>query len=145
MHRILFTGGRDADDMGGVRHLLEVGAAVLGYEDPFAAPIVLVHGDCKRYLPDGRVDPMRSADQLARQVALQLGWKPEPHEVTAAMKARYGPYRAPVERNQIMVDLGADLCLAFTGGRGTADCVRRARAAGIRVISFEKIEPPTLF
>ena len=36
-------------------------------------------------------------------------------------------------RNQEMVDLGADLVLAFPGGTGTADCVRRAKAAGIEV------------
>ncbi len=31
-------------------------------------------------------------------------------------------------------DLGADLVLAFPGGRGTADCVRRARGPGIEVL-----------
>lgn len=36
-------------------------------------------------------------------------------------------------RNQEMIDAGADLVLAFPGGSGTADCVRRARAAGIEV------------
>jgi len=34
-----------------------------------------------------------------------------------------------------MADAGADLCIAFPGGRGTADMVRRARAAGIPVRS----------
>jgi hypothetical protein len=29
--------------------------------------------------------------------------------------------------------MGADVVLAFPGGRGTADCVRRAKAAGIYV------------
>lgn len=35
-----------------------------------------------------------------------------------------------------MVDLGADICLAFPtkSSIGTWDCVRRANAAGIRVI-----------
>jgi len=36
-------------------------------------------------------------------------------------------------RNQRMVDLGADVVLAFPGGTGTADLCRRARAAGIDV------------
>lgn len=38
-------------------------------------------------------------------------------------------------RNQHMVDLGADLCLAFhhNGSTGTADAIRRAQAAGIPV------------
>lgn len=39
-------------------------------------------------------------------------------------------------RNQEMVDLGAEVCLAFSRGnsRGTADCIRRAQKAGIPVI-----------
>ena len=38
-------------------------------------------------------------------------------------------------RNQLMLDEGRpDLVVAFPGGRGTADMVRRARAAGIDVI-----------
>ena len=36
-------------------------------------------------------------------------------------------------RNQVMVDLGAELVLAFPGGSGTADCKRRAAAAGIKI------------
>lgn len=45
--------------------------------------------------------------------------------------------RAGPLRNQRMADLGADLCIAFPGGRGTNDMARRATAAGIPVI-----EPP---
>lgn len=41
-------------------------------------------------------------------------------------------------RNQRMLDaelaLGLDAVIAFPGGKGTADMVRRARAAGVRVI-----------
>lgn len=46
-----------------------------------------------------------------------------------------GPYR-----NQDMVDLGADVCLAFLVGdsRGTTDCIRRAAKAGIPVRRFER-------
>lgn len=42
-------------------------------------------------------------------------------------------------RNQHMVDLGADICLAFPlpGSRGTWDCVERAKAAGIPVRVIE--------
>jgi hypothetical protein len=38
-------------------------------------------------------------------------------------------------RNQLMVDLGAAVCVAFptTGSTGTWDCVRRAERAGIDV------------
>lgn len=40
-------------------------------------------------------------------------------------------------RNQRMIEQGKpDLVVAFPGGRGTADCVSRARAAGIEVIEI---------
>lgn len=41
-------------------------------------------------------------------------------------------------RNQRMIDEGKpDLCVAFPGGRGTADMVSRAKRAGVRVIEVE--------
>lgn len=43
-------------------------------------------------------------------------------------------------RNQVMVDSTADVCLAFykfsAKNRGTADCVRRCRKAGILIHKF---------
>lgn len=42
-------------------------------------------------------------------------------------------------RNQLMVDLGADICLAFPVGRGwsgTRDCMTRAKKAGIPVLDL---------
>lgn len=51
--------------------------------------------------------------------------------------SRHGPSAGPI-RNQQMIDEGKpDLVVAFPGGRGTADMVRRARIAGIRVIEVE--------
>src|SRR3712207_2823582 len=42
---------------------------------------------------------------------------------------------ADAKRNQAMIDYGKpDVVVAFPGGRDTADVVRRAQAAGIRVI-----------
>jgi hypothetical protein len=46
--------------------------------------------------------------------------------------------RAGPERNQRMLDSKPDLVVAFPGGRGTADMVRRAKAAGIEVIEVEE-------
>lgn len=47
---------------------------------------------------------------------------------------KYGKAAGPI-RNQKMLDTGRpDLCIAFPGGSGTADMVRRARAAGVNVI-----------
>lgn len=46
--------------------------------------------------------------------------------------ATYGDSAGP-RRNQEMVDSGLDLLIAFPGGMGTADMVRRAKAAGVPV------------
>jgi hypothetical protein len=43
-------------------------------------------------------------------------------------------------RNQQMLDEGRPtLVVAFPGGRGTADMMRRARVAGIEVIEISKV------
>jgi len=47
---------------------------------------------------------------------------------------KYGKAAGPI-RNQRMIDEGRpDICVAFPGGKGTADIVRRCKAAGIEVI-----------
>lgn len=51
----------------------------------------------------------------------------------------HGRAAGPI-RNQRMIDEGKpDLVVAFPGGRGTADMVRRARTAGIEVIEVAAI------
>jgi hypothetical protein len=48
--------------------------------------------------------------------------------------SKHGKSAGPI-RNQRMLDEGKpDLVLAFPGGKGTADMVGRAKAAGVRVI-----------
>ena len=82
----------------------------------------LVHGGC----PTG-------ADREAASFWRITGRPVEPHP---ANWQRYGKAAGP-RRNQEMVDAGADQCIAFfkrgAANRGTADCVARARAAGIPV------------
>lgn len=80
--------------------------------------ITVVHGDA------------RGADSIAAAIAIEWGLTVDPHR---ADWARHGSPAAAHIRNQEMVDLGADVVLAFPGGTGTADCVRRAKKAGIPV------------
>lgn len=109
--KIIVTGGRDYQDLVTVRRVLSE-----YHREP--RPI-LVHGGA------------RGADRMAAYVARELGW----HVVAyPADWRRHGRAAGPI-RNQEMADAGADLCIAFPGGRGTADMVRRARAAGIPVRS----------
>lgn len=114
--RILVTGSRYWGD----RDLLWM--TLNRIVPPFST---IVHGDC----PSG-------ADRLAADwVEAQPDVKVEAHPANWSLEGKgAGPMR-----NQRMVDLGADLCIAFPQGesRGTRDCMRRARAAGIPVVVVE--------
>lgn len=106
--RIIVTGGRD----------------FVGYDLVFKTLLdyihkqpTIVHGDA------------RGADTLAKEIAEEFKMTVEPH---AANWAEFDG-QAGFVRNQEMVDLGADLVIAFPGGNGTRDCIRRAHAAGIPV------------
>ncbi len=51
---------------------------------------------------------------------------------------KYGKRAGPL-RNQRMLDEGKpDLVIALPGGRGTADMIQRAEAAGVRVINVAR-------
>lgn len=79
---------------------------------------VVVHGDC----PTG-------ADRFAKEWCAVAWLEDEPHP---ANWIRHGRMAGPM-RNKEMVDLGADVCVAFlhANSRGTASTIRLARAAGI--------------
>lgn len=125
--RVLVTGARDHADRWLVRGALE---AELKHADFLGVPMVAVEGQC----------PYGGADKLAEEWAmdqkrLSLDFDHDPIPANwDALGSIAGPYR-----NQQMVDLGANVCLAFPlpGSRGTWDCVRRAEAAGIPVKVFE--------
>lgn len=111
--RVLITGARDFPSRSRVRGELD-------RLDPWR--LVLVHGGA------AGVDSI--ADQWAREHGVEVERHPAQWE-------RYGRALAGHVRNQQMVDLGADLCLAFfrLGGanRGTSNCAAAARLKGIEV------------
>ena len=115
MTRILVTGSRDWDD---VEAMIEVLAPYNITRDVKT----LVHGGA------------RGADAIAAEIALALGWYMEEYP---ADWETHGKAAGPI-RNQQMVDLGADVCLAFPKGesRGTRHCMKAAEKAGIRVINY---------
>jgi hypothetical protein len=73
------------------------------------------------------------ADRLAGQ------WAAEHDVPTLRMNADWKKYGrgAGHIRNQQMLDEKPELLVAFPGGKGTADMVRRARKAGLPVILVE--------
>jgi hypothetical protein len=74
------------------------------------------------------------ADRLAGEWAASRGI---PVEVYLADWQKYGRAAGPI-RNQQMIDRKPDMVVAFPGGRGTADMVRRVRHAGIELVVVEQ-------
>lgn len=141
---VLVTGSRTWDDRQAVADALldawHDATQVISEQVQFT----VVHGDC----PTG-------ADAMAKQWAIENGvfhvavpadWA-APCDATCTpehrkVSSRHGDYcpLAGHRRNQLMVDMGADLVLAFhrSNSRGTADCIRRAKKAGIPVRILEE-------
>lgn len=106
---VLVTGGRDYDDRNTLYKTLRAHSVTF-----------LVHGDCKT-----------GADKLARTWALERGIVQAKFEAPfTALGGKAGP-----QRNTAMLAMmrQVDLVLAFPGGKGTADMVKKAREAGVMV------------
>lgn len=135
MKRLLITGSRDWVDRGTMYIALYEAWQQLG------ARTTLVHGAAP------------GADTMAAHIWSLEGLPVEAHPADWEQPCGENCYHKPREkngrpycplaghyRNQHMVDLGADLLLAFPmpGSRGTWDCLRRAKAANIpqRIITM---------
>jgi hypothetical protein len=129
MTRVGVTGGRDYDNWHAVVHALR----------QMPEDATLVHGAAS------------GADRQCAEWWDMQGRKDEPHPADWSAPCRPpcreghrrtrpdGSDYCPAEghyRNQRMVDSGLDLLIAFPGGNGTADMVRRCKAAGIHVIEM---------
>jgi YspA, cpYpsA-related SLOG family len=111
--RVVVTGGRDFDGRVTVFEALD--------QVHESTPIVLlIHGAAA------------GADALASEWAESRG---VPAEAYPADWSQYGRAAGPV-RNAHMLARRPDLLIAFPGGRGTADMVRRAKAAGVAVLKI---------
>lgn len=78
----------------------------------------------------------KGADYMARKFA---EWRGIPVQTFEANWSAYGRAAGPI-RNKRMLDEGRpDLVVAFGRGRGTANMVEQARAAGVRVFIATKI------
>ncbi|MEM9892795.1 MAG: DUF2493 domain-containing protein [Actinomycetota bacterium] len=111
IQRVLVCGGRDYDDRGRLWLVLD------GLADEYPGQWAVVAGGAP------------GADRLA------VTWAHECGRVSVEFRAdwaQHGRAAGPI-RNQAMADYGADLVVAFPGGRGTRDMTRRARRAGVPV------------
>ena len=106
--RVIVCGGRDYADRVRVFQALDAAHA--------KRPIkTLVHGGAP------------GADSLAQDLGRERGYRSSDEtRIGSALAPKAGPVR-----NQQMADAGAGGCIAFPGGIGTTDVVRRATAVGI--------------
>lgn len=119
--RILITGSRDWDNPDAIEDAI----LDLNNWNPIDwDEVVIVHGDC----PTG-------ADAMAQKFAEETGIATERHP---ADWNKHGRAAGPI-RNKQMVDLGADIVLAFPKGKsaGTRGCTKLAQDAGLVVKVFE--------
>ena len=70
------------------------------------------------------------ADHLAMEWAHSRG---VPCETYQADWEKHGKAAGPLRNQRMLVEGKAHIVLAFPGGRGTGDMIRRARAAGIQI------------
>lgn len=118
----LVCGGRDFDDQQGFDDAMGTLMRMRG------CPAQIIHGGA------------RGADQMAGAFAKRMAiGVTEYHADWGA----HGPSAGPI-RNQKMLDEGnPDLVIAFPGGRGTADMVRRAKEAPTELAEIKRVEDPT--
>ncbi len=120
--RVLFSGSRKFADDEAVIEMLEGLIKKVG-GDP--SKITVVHGGAP------------GLDSVVGILAKSMGMKVEVHEADWHIHAKAaGPIR-----NQKMVDLGANLLVAYPlpGGSGTQDCIARAVKAKIQTFVFDSV------
>lgn len=112
-YRILITGSREWQDRDALHHAL----ADIVRPIPADQDVVIVHGTA------------RGADAMADQWARVYGATVEARPANWTVNGK----RAGFIRNAHMVNLGADVCLAFIkdGSRGASHTASLAEAAGI--------------
>jgi hypothetical protein len=108
--KVLVCGGRDYSDA------FKVGAALAPLE-----PSIVIQGGAK------------GADALAKEWAI----KHDIHVWTyLADWETHGRAAGPIRNQWMLENSEPNVVVAFPGGRGTADMVRRAKKAGVRVIEI---------
>jgi len=109
-HRVLVCGGREYGDRYSVYRTLD---------DMSPKPTMIIHGGA------------HGADMLAHDWAV---YRQIPRRVFMADWANQGRSAGPLRNARMLVEGKPHIVIAFPGGRGTADMVRKAKVAGVPVI-----------
>jgi hypothetical protein len=119
-YRCLITGSRNWTDQDAIHNAI----ADTVRDVPADQELVIVHGLCPR-----------GADAIADEWARKYGATVERHPANWQLEGK----RAGFIRNARMVNLGADVCLAFVrnGSRGASHTAALAERAGIPTRRFE--------
>lgn len=138
--KLLVCGGRDYDDRAKLNAVLDYVQVVLSEEDPPDEITLVIHGACGWNADEDHpsLRPMQGADKLADEWAEAHGV--EVKRVPAAWTS-LGRKAGPI-RNSAMLAYQPDVVIAFPGGRGTANMVRTARAAGLPTYEVKPREMP---
>lgn len=117
--RLLITGTREGWDPEHLTQVLDEWYAELSQ---YGQEVMLVHG---------------AAEGVDLQAAHYWKKMKRPVEPHPAKWNVYGMKAGPI-RNAEMVELNADICIAFPGKKsvGTHDCVRKARHRGIKTVVY---------
>jgi predicted Rossmann-fold nucleotide-binding protein len=118
--RILICGGRDYDDYNFMKMVMD--------------KVVFDHGDHQMSNYTIISGAARGADSLAIRLSHEYGMKLESYP---ADWTKHGMSAGPIRNQQMLDDGKPDLVVAFPGGVGTADMIRRSKKAGIKVIEVE--------
>lgn len=113
MTRAIVCGGRDYRNFDRVVQIMDAAITRLNLS-------CVIHGNA-----DG-------ADKMAGFWAAARGLDVEPYPADWSKGKSAGP-----ARNALMLTKSPDMVIAFPGGRGTADMVRQAEKAGVRVIRID--------
>lgn len=118
--RVLVCGGRDYDDAPYLCARLD------DFHERVARITTLIHGEA------------RGADRLAKAWAKARGINVQgfPADWT-----RDGKSAGPIRNQRMIVEGVPEAVIAFPGGAGTADMLRRARRAGLRVVEVPARSP----
>jgi predicted Rossmann-fold nucleotide-binding protein len=109
--RILVCGGRDYGNVAELNHALHTVHAKRGIS-------LIIEGGAS------------GADRLAREWAIANN---VPYQTFEADWAKQRMAAGPIRNTRMLVEGKPDGVIAFAGGRGTADMIRRAEAAGVKV------------